>query len=355
MSAVKYDVIVIGAGAAGLMAALTASKRGRKVLLIEHTDKIGEKIRISGGGRCNFTNLHASPKNYLSQNSHFMISALARYTQHDFIKLVESYNIPFHEKTLGQLFCDGSAWQIIDMLVTECKKHNVTILLNCTVSLVTKNDEFCLETSQGIFSAQSLIIASGGLSIPKLGASNFGYQIAKQFDLQIIPPRPALVPLTVGNSDLEFFKDLSGVSIPSIVSYKKVQFRENILFTHRGLSGPAILQISSYLEKPNQAEITINLLPEVAMKESFINDKNNKILLSNFLKEHLPKRFVENWCRAHTFDKRIVDYKSVDLEKIDKRFVRLEMHKAAVKNALAAGEVIEWARLLPRGDHLRIK
>ena len=316
MNTVKYDVIVIGAGAAGLMAALTAGKRGRKVLLIEHTDKIGEKIRISGGGRCNFTNLHASPKNYLSQNSHFMISALARYTQHDFIKLVESYNISYHEKTLGQLFCDGSAMQIINMLVDECKKYNVTILLSCAVSLVTKNDDFCIETSQGIFSAQSLIIASGGLSIPKLGASNFGYQVAKQFDLQIVPPRPALVPLTVAEPDLDFFKDLSGVSIPSVVSYKKAQFRENILFTHRGLSGPAILQISSYIENISQAEITINLLPEIAMREILINDKNNKSQLSSFLKEYLPKRFVDNWCRAHAFDRRIVDYKSVELEKV---------------------------------------
>ena len=316
MNTVKYDVIVVGAGAAGLMAALTAGKRGKKVLLIEHTNKIGEKIRISGGGRCNFTNLHASPKNYLSQNPHFMISALARYTQYNFIKLVESYNISYHEKTLGQLFCDGSAMQIINMLVAECKTYNVTLLLNCSVSLVTKNDEFYLETNQGIFQAQSLIIASGGLSIPKLGASNFGYQVAKQFGLQIVTPRPALVPLTVAEPNLGSFEDLSGISIPSIVSNKKTQFRENILFTHRGLSGPAILQISSYLEQPKQAEITINLLPEIAIKELLITNKNNKSLLSSFLKEHLPKRFVDNLSVTYAFDKRIVDYKSIALEKV---------------------------------------
>lgn len=316
MNTVKYDVIVVGAGAAGLMAALTAGKRGKKVLLIEHTNKIGEKIRISGGGRCNFTNLHASPKNYLSQNPHFMISALARYTQYNFIKLVESHNISYHEKTLGQLFCDGSAMQIVNMLVAECKMHNVILLLNCSISLVTKNDEFDLETNQGIFQAPSLIIASGGLSIPKLGASNFGYQVAKQFGLQIVTPRPALVPLTVAEPDLGSFKDLSGISIPSIVSNKKTQFRENILFTHRGLSGPAILQISSYLEQPKQAEIAINLLPEIDVKELFITNKNNKSLLSSFLKEYLPKRFVDVLSVTYAFDKRIVDYKSVELEKI---------------------------------------
>jgi len=316
VNTIKYDVIVVGAGAAGLMAALTAGKRGRKVLLIEHTNKIGEKIRISGGGRCNFTNLHASPKNYLSQNPHFMISALARYTQHNFIKLVESYSISYHEKTLGQLFCDGSAKQIIDMLVTECKTYNVTLLLNCSVSLITKNDEFYLKTNHGIFQAQSLIIASGGLSIPKLGSSNFGYQVAKQFDLQIVTPRPALVPLTVAESDFRSFKDLSGISIPSIVSNNKTQFKENILFTHRGLSGPAILQISSYLKQPNQAEITVNLLPKVAIKELFVTNKNNKSFLSSFLKEYLPKRFVDNLAITYAFDKRIVDYKLVELEKI---------------------------------------
>jgi len=317
VNTVKYDAIVVGAGAAGLMAALTAGKRGRKVLLIEHTNKIGEKIRISGGGRCNFTNLHASPKNYISQNPHFMISALARYTQYNFIKLVESYNIFYHEKTLGQLFCDGSAMQIINMLVAECKMYNVTLLLDCSISLITKNDGFYLETSKGIFQAQSLIIASGGLSIPKLGSSDFGYQIAKQFGLQIVTPRPALVPLTVAEPDLGFFKDLSGISISSIVSNKKTQFRENILFTHRGLSGPAILQISSYLEQPKQAEIAINLLPEIDMKELFVTNKNSKSLLSSFLKEYLPKRFVDILSVTYALDKRIVDYKSVELEKID--------------------------------------
>ena len=316
MNTVEYDIIIVGAGAAGLMAALTAGKRGRNVLLIEHTNKIGEKIRISGGGRCNFTNLHASPKNYLSQNPCFIISALSRYTQYDFIKLVESYNISYHEKTLGQLFCDGSATQIINMLIAECKMNNVTLLLNCSVLLVTKNDKFSLKTRQGIFQAQSLVVASGGLAMPKLGSSDFGYQIARQFGLQIVVPRPALVPLTVADANLELFKNLSGISIPSVTFSQKTYFRENILFTHRGLSGPAILQISSYLKQPKQSEITINLLPEIAVKELFMGNKKSKSLLSSFLKEYLPKRFLDNLSVTFKLDKRIVDCKSVELERI---------------------------------------
>lgn len=309
----NYDVLVIGAGAAGLMAASQAGKRGKKVLLLEHTNKIGEKIRISGGGRCNFTNLHASPKNYLSNNLHFVISPLTRYTQHDFIKLVESYKISYHEKTLGQLFCDSSSMQIINMLVEECKKGNVEIKLNCAINSVTKPENFSLRTSLGDFTSKSLIIATGGLSIPKLGATDFGYRIANQFGLKIIPPKPALVPLTFNEDDLKTFKELSGVSIPSIVNYKKTSFKENILFTHRGLSGPAILQISSYLESlPNK--IVINLLPHLNLKELFLKEKNSKILITNFLKEYLPKRFVDNWFSYEP--KKIIDYKIKDLDKI---------------------------------------
>jgi predicted Rossmann fold flavoprotein len=267
-----YDVIVIGAGAAGLMAAAEAGKRGRKVLLIEHTDKIGEKIRISGGGRCNFTNLNASPKNYISENPHFAISALSRYTQHDFIKLVESYKIAYHEKTLGQLFCDGSSAQIINMLVEECNKANVTIMLNCQVREVSKPDKFSVQTTKELFESESLIIATGGLSIPKLGATDFSYRIAKQFGLNIITPKPALVPLTVGGDDLELYKSLSGVSVDSIVKYKNTTFRENILFTHRGLSGPAILQISSYLPTDKET-ISMNLLPDKNLLEIFTREK----------------------------------------------------------------------------------
>lgn len=311
----NYDAIVVGAGAAGLMAAIQAGKHGKKILLIEATDKIGEKIRISGGGRCNFTNLYTSPKNYLSDNQYFAISALSRYTQHDFIDLVKSYKIAYHEKVLGQLFCDGSATQIINMLIEECKQGGVEILLNCSISAVSKSEEFYIETNLGNFHSKSLVIATGGLSIPKLGATDFGYKIATQFELNIIPTRPALAPLTVENKDLAFFQGLSGIAIPAIVQYQKTAFKENILFTHRGLSGPAILQISSYLTLDKQ-QIKINLLPNTSLKEMLLEERNNKASMVNFLKQYLPNRFVENWCQANIELKRIVDYKLTELELI---------------------------------------
>ena len=311
----NYDAIVVGAGAAGLMAAIQAGKHGKKILLIEATDKIGEKIRISGGGRCNFTNLYTSPKNYLSDNQYFAISALSRYTQHDFIDLVKSYKIAYHEKVLGQLFCDGSATQIINMLIEECKQGGVEILLNCSISAVSKSEEFYIETNLGNFHRKSLVIATGGLSIPKLGATDFGYKIATQFELNIIPTRPALAPLTVENKDLAFFQGLSGIAIPAIVQYQKTAFKENILFTHRGLSGPAILQISSYLTLDKQ-QIKINLLPNTSLKEMLLEERNNKASMVNFLKQYLPNRFVENWCQANIELKRIVDYKLTELELI---------------------------------------
>jgi predicted Rossmann fold flavoprotein len=310
----QYDVIVIGAGAAGLMAAIQAGKRGRKTLLLESSSKIGEKIRISGGGRCNFTNLGTSPKNYISNNPHFTISPLKQYTQNDFIKLVESYNIPYHEKTLGQLFCDISSNQIIDMLIDQCHQYNVTIINNCLISSVTKSDNFYLASNYGQFSSESLIIATGGLSIPKIGASDFGYQIAKQFGLNIIPTKPSLVPLTVEAQELEFFKSLSGISINSIASQGNTAFKENILFTHRGLSGPAILQISSYITPPEK--IKINLLPDINLQEILLQEHNSKTLITNFLKELLPKRFIDNYSDKYLPAKRITDFKRKELEAI---------------------------------------
>jgi predicted Rossmann fold flavoprotein len=289
----KYDVIVIGAGAAGLMAAWQSAIGYKRVLLIEHTNKIGEKIRISGGGRCNFTNLFASPNNYICQNPHFIKSALAGYSQHDFIKLVESYNIAYHEKTLGQLFCDGSSKQIIDMMLDLCNKNSVEIKMNCIVNNVTKSERFILETSHGDLESEILIIATGALSIPKMGATDFGYRIAKKFGLKIVPTKPALVPLTIREEDKDFFKDLIGISNPSIVSYSNTSFEENILFTHRGLSGPAILQISSYLEKFENEEIIIDLLPSIDLSKQFIIDKNSKKTPIAYLKNYLANRFVD--------------------------------------------------------------
>ncbi|HBN22211.1 MAG TPA: aminoacetone oxidase family FAD-binding enzyme [Holosporales bacterium] len=328
----KYDVVLIGAGAAGLMAANQAGARGRKVLLIEHTDKVGEKIRISGGGRCNFTNLHTSPQNYISQNPHFMKSALAGFTQHDFIKLIESHHISYHEKTLGQLFCDGSAKQIIKMLLDLCRESHVEIKMNCHISSVTKKEHFELATETDLFQSESLIIASGGLAIPKIGASDFGYRVAKKFDLNIIPPRPALVPLFVSDQDKPFFSSLTGLSNDSLVSHKKTNFRENILFTHKGLSGPAILQISSYLETFKDEEIIINLLPDLDLAQEFTVHKNNKQTPANYLKAHLTNRLVESLATTPDYHKSITDLKKESLKVIAER-----LHNFKVKIVDSAG------------------
>jgi len=290
----KYEVVVIGAGAAGLMAAIHAGAKGKKVLIIEHTAKIGEKIRISGGGRCNFTNINTNSKNFLCSNPHFVKSALSRYTQSDFISLVESYNIAYHEKTLGQLFCDGSSKQIINMLLSECEKYQVTIKTECLVNDVSKTGHFTLKSNLGEFVSDVLIIATGGLSIPKIGASDFGYEIAKKFGHTIIPTSPALVPLTIQEKELDWFAQLRGISNHSIVSYNKTNFEEAILFTHKGLSGPAILQISSYMNKFAGETISINLLPHLNLSQLFVIDKDSKQTVANYLKKYLTNRLVEN-------------------------------------------------------------
>ncbi len=310
----KYDVIVIGGGAAGLMAAICAGQKGLKVLIIEHTNKIGEKIRISGGGRCNFTNLHTSSNNFICQNRHFVKSALSNYTQHDFINLIKSYNIAYHEKTLGQLFCDGSSKQIIEMFLDLCNKYQIDIKLSCTVEDVFKNDVFKIDSNQGEFISNALIIATGGLSIPKIGASDFGYSIAKKFGLKIIPTKPALVPLIVPPEKMKLFIELRGISNYSNVTYEKTSFNENILFTHKGLSGPAILQISSYLDKLEDEEISIDLLPNFDLAKAFIEDKNNKQLVSNYLKTYLTNRFVDNLALSNSdFNQPITDLKKENL------------------------------------------
>ena len=315
----KYDVITIGAGAAGLMAAISAGQKGKRVLIIEHTDKIGEKIRISGGGRCNFTNLNTSSRNFISQNSHFVKSALSQYTQYDFINLIESYKIAYHEKTLGQLFCDGSSKQIIEMLVDLCKKNQVDIKLACKVKEVFKGYYFKIETDQGDFISCSLIIATGGLSIPKMGATDFGYRIAQKFGLKIVPTKPALVPLIASEEQMPLFNDLRGISNHSIVKYQDVTFTENILFTHKGLSGPAILQISSYLTKFDSEKISINLLPNLNLENMFIVDKNNKQTLANYLKNYLTNRLVDNFSlRNSDFNRSITDLTKEKLSYIAK-------------------------------------
>ncbi len=339
----QYDVIIIGAGAAGLMAAACAGQRGKKTLLIEHTDKVGEKIRISGGGRCNFTNLHATSHHYICQNPHFIKSALASYSPYDFIKLVDSYQIAYHEKTLGQLFCDGSSKQIIHMLMDLCQKNGVEVRLNLRVSDVIRSAGFDVHTPQGILKSHALIIASGGLSIPKIGASDFGYRIARKFGLNVIPTRPALVPLIIDEAERPLFTALSGVSSDARVTYKKMSFRENILFTHKGLSGPAILQISSYLEKFKNEEIILNLLPDFDLKTYFITHKNNKQTPATYLKSHLTNRLVDSVASHSDFHRSITDLKKEHLFLIADKFhhfkVRLSGSEGYQKAEVTAGGI----------------
>jgi hypothetical protein len=292
------DVIVIGAGAAGMMCAAQAGQRGRRVLLIEHYHKLGEKIRISGGGRCNFTNLHCAPEHFLSQNPHFCRSALARYTPRHFIAMVERHGIAYHEKTLGQLFCDDSAQQIIDMLKNECGRGGVEWRMPCEVREVTREGKaFAVTTDQGIYRAPSLVVATGGLSVPKIGAGPFGYRLAEQFGLKVVAPCPALVPLSFDPAALARFGDLSGISIDAEVSCNGGRFREKLLLTHRGLSGPAILQISSYWRGGDFIEI--DLLPGRDAEAWLLAEQSSRAQLDNLLAQALPRRFAQQWCAAH--------------------------------------------------------
>lgn len=316
MNLISYDVIIIGAGAAGMFAAFTAGQRGRRVLLLDHNQKIGEKIRISGGGRCNFTNLYTSPAQFISHNPHFCRSALARYTPNDFIKLLQQHHIAFHEKTLGQLFCDDSAQSIIDMLFEECQRAGVSWLLGTDVEKIEKTADgrFVLNTTQGVVEAGSLIIATGGLSIPQIGATGFGYEVARQFGLRVITPSPGLVPLTFSATEWQPYIELSGVSMAAKVSCEDTDFHENILFTHRGISGPAILQISSYW-KPGTA-LNIDLLPDLDMEENLQQRKRSDQLLANVLAEWLPKRFAQAWCDQHDLQQPIKQLNDRQLQQI---------------------------------------
>jgi len=293
-----HDVVVIGAGAAGMMCAAQAGQRGRNVLLIEHYHLLGEKIRISGGGRCNFTNSGAGPANFLSQNPDFCRSALARYTPRHFISLVEKYGIAYHEKKLGQLFCDDTAQDIIRMLKSECDHGNVQWRMPCPVDGVERTAEgFALATKQGPVRCASLVIATGGLSVPKIGATPFGYRVAERFGMAVVPPRPGLVPLAFAPEALARYGDLSGVSVDAEVSCNGGRFRENLLFTHRGLSGPAILQISSYWD--GRKPLSINLLPGEDAAHWLGAQVASQAQLPTLLAQRLPRRFAQQWCVAH--------------------------------------------------------
>jgi predicted Rossmann fold flavoprotein len=294
-----YDVLIVGAGAAGLFCAIHAGRGGRRVLLLDHADRIGKKILISGGGRCNFTNLHTTAADFLSANPHFAKSALARYTPADFLRLLEQHQIPWHEKTLGQLFCDRAAGDIVSMLEQESAAAGVTVLLGTCVHQVTHDDGFHLQTDRGAFSGGSLVIATGGLSIPKLGATPFGYQIAEQFGLSLQPCRPALVPLTLVAEDLLRYADLAGVSTEVVASAGSGHFREKLLFTHRGLSGPAVLQVSSYWQ-PGQA-IVVDLAPDRRWTSELLAQPSRRDLSSarTAIRSVLPHRLADRWLSLH--------------------------------------------------------
>ena len=296
--ATAFDVIILGAGAAGLMCALTAGQRGRKVLLLEHTDKAGAKILISGGGRCNFTNLDVAPDRFVSANPRFCTSALSRYTQTDFIALVERHGIAWHEKTLGQLFCDGSARAIVAMLLAECAAGGVDVRVDHAVGEVTRGDQFRVVTSHGDFTAPALVLATGGLSIPKMGATGFSYDLARRFGLRVVETMPGLVPLKVA-SIAAAVPTLAGVAVDAIVSCGERRFRENILLTHRGLSGPAILQISSYWR--HGQEISIDLLPEIDAAAELVRRKRArpKVQPHTMLAELLPGRLAQSLANTH--------------------------------------------------------
>ena len=311
---IRKDVIVIGGGAAGVMCAIHAGKRGRSVLVLESATEIGKKILISGGGRCNFTNLHTIPSSFTGANPHFHKSALARFTPQDFLLLVEKHGIPYHEKKVGQMFCDGSARDIVLMLRRECAGARVEIRVNCDVHAVEKNSTFRIEANQGSFECESLVIATGGLSIPKIGATDFGYRLARQFGLRIAPTKPALVPLVFSEQDRAVFSPLAGISIDAVVSLREQQFHESILVTHQGLSGPAILQISSYWDPPETIEI--DLLPERDAGELLATERESVKELKTLLGRYLPQRFAHAWTEVNGGSKPLRQYSAKELRAI---------------------------------------
>jgi len=329
-----YDAIVIGAGAAGLFAAATAARRGKRVLVVEHTRQPGAKILISGGGRANFTNRRVSAANFLSENPHFAKSALARFTPDDFLALVKKHHVRYHEKTLGQLFCDTSARHILDMLLAECSAGGVEIQTGCRLEAVRREAGFEVETSLGRFSAPALVVATGGLSIPKLGATDLGYRLARQFGLKVVEPYPALVPLVFDEADRSRWCDLAGVSTPVRASCGGVAFDEKFLFTHRGVSGPAVLQVSSYWRK-GQA-IQVDLLPGRTF-EAPPHDARKALSLA------LPQRLAERWLDVESFDRPVLPVRKVDARLHDWRFV--PAHTEGFDKAEVTGGGVSTAEL----------
>ncbi len=324
----SFDAIVLGAGAAGLFCAAMAGRRGRRVLVLEHGAVAGAKILISGGGRCNFTNLHVAAENFISGNPHFAKSALSGFTPADFIALVEAAGIAYHEKRLGQLFCDGSARQIVALLLEMCAAHGVEIRLGAAIAEVTKPARFVVHSTGGVDEAAALVVATGGLSIPKLGATGFGHELARQFGLRVVPPRPGLVPLVFGAEARGWMEGLAGVSFETVARAGKASFREAALFTHRGLSGPAVLQVSSYIEPG--AALTLDLLPDVALADWLIARKaaRGRAALKTILAELLPARLVAHLAPADLAERALGDIAHKRLVELAARLSRLVLHPA---------------------------
>lgn len=310
----KYDAVVIGGGAAGLFCALTAGKKGKRILLLEHNERVGKKIEISGGGRCNFTNIHTSAENYLSANRDFCKSALARFTPWDFISMVEKHGIAYHEKKLGQQFCDRNSRAIIAMLVEECAEADVQILCGCGVEKLEKKDSFEIQTNQGNITSSAVVIATGGLSFAKLGATDFGYRTAEQFGIKVVPLRPGLVPLTFYPENHDFFKSLAGVALPVCASHAGKSFKEAMLFTHRGVSGPAILQISSFWR--NGETLSLDLMPEKEQINAFATAHRSGSSALKILSKLWPRRFAEAWCEEFASDKPLAQYSKIELSNL---------------------------------------
>jgi hypothetical protein len=313
----RADVIVIGGGAAGLMCAFVAGRRGRRVVVLEHNERVGRKIEISGGGRCNFTNTGTAAVNFISRNPHFAKSALARYTPADFVALVERHRIRYHEKKLGQLFCDESSRQVVEMLLAECEAAGVRVVTGCRVEEVNKDEVFRVKTSRGEFKSESLVVATGGLSIPKLGATDFGYRVARQFGLKVVQPEPALVPLTLTPRDLANFQSLSGVAVPALVRCGGAEFAENVLVTHRGLSGPAVLQISSYWSRG--LELSVDILPGEDARRLLERKRAASAELHTALGRHLPKRFAQVWAELFAPPRPLRAYTDAEVETVAAR------------------------------------
>jgi predicted Rossmann fold flavoprotein len=322
----NFDVIIIGAGAAGLMCAATAGKRGRSVLVLDHAEKAGRKILISGGGKCNFTNRTVSAENFISANPHFSKSALSRYSPYDFIELIEQHQIPYHEREHGQLFCDRSANDIVQMLLKECHDAGVTIRTGYPVQSVLHSREYILSTAQGIYHGESLVIATGGLSIAKIGASDFGYRIARQFGLEIIQPRPGLVPLLFTSRTLNKLGNLSGISVDAVISCNGHSFREALLFTHRGISGPAVLQASNYWNYGDT--IQINLLPEIDLAAQINNwrEQHPRATLPTRISTLLPRRLVTALLAGQSTEKPVNELSGNDIETVANIFHNWTMH-----------------------------